>query len=250
MTSINSNSACHPIVETLATSNLNPQFVSDAARILSVLKPFDQTAYCQNGCKAIRKLFHEIALKVHPDKCRNNEMATPAYIKAREARDTLCGADANRELCDAGKPNYGVLSEDATAFESLWEEVMIFSSEAQKLSLEQKLERYMEEAMNGDHKNMHNIERLWREGTLSSFEAQKSIIRTAFLSKILPKVTGEGDEYDMGLLESLWADGTIAVSEEEKSAFREAYYTATMEKVKNFRATITQTLPGVNSTIR
>ncbi len=81
MTIINSNSACHPIVQALATTHLDPQYDGDAAKILSFFKPFNQASYCQDGCKAIRKLFHEIAFKVHPDKCRNNEMATDAFVK-------------------------------------------------------------------------------------------------------------------------------------------------------------------------
>lgn len=160
MTSINSNSACHPIVQTLATTDLNPQFVSDAARILSVLKPFNQSSYCQNGCKTIAKLFHEIAHKVHPDKCRNNEIATPAFIKAREARDTLCGAGGIEKFCDAGKPkNDGLLPDEVeamNAFETWVEETDTFIINAYN--------KAMNKARSGDPIVMNMVETIRKSG--------------------------------------------------------------------------------------
>lgn len=100
MSSIDYNSASQPIVQQLASSNWDGHKVPDAVKILSVLAPFDKITYCQDGCKAIRKLHNEIALKVHPDKYpENRDMAHRAFIVATDARDTLCSEAATRELC-------------------------------------------------------------------------------------------------------------------------------------------------------
>lgn len=163
MASINSNSVCHPIVQILATSDLNPKFLVDAAQILSCLRPFNQSAYCQDGCKVIRKLFSEIALKVHPDKCRNNELAAPAFIKASEAKRTLCGADEIRKLCDAGALKNSLPASISDAY-----------SEIKK------------KATDGDTISMHALEDLWNEDTISSSEEEKSSVREAIM-----KATGK-----------------------------------------------------------
>jgi hypothetical protein len=201
MTSINSNSACHPIVQTLATSNLNPQSVYDAAQILSVLNPFDQISYCKEGCEAIKKLFLEIARKVHPDKCQNNKMAASAFIKAADAKHTLCGNVAIRTLCDAGKPKDNVFPDIDAKYMSILETLRkrgaIFREE-DLFSVLGAYNKAVERAMGGDPIAMKALENLWQEEVISGSEEENSFIREVYRESVK-----SGNH----TLETLWEEG-------------------------------------------
>jgi hypothetical protein len=95
---------CHSIVQTLEASRWNWPYVVDAMKILSVMEPFNRTSYCKEGCRTVTKLFNQIALKVHPDKCHSeNGRAERAIIKARDAKETLCEANALDWVCKPGE---------------------------------------------------------------------------------------------------------------------------------------------------
>jgi hypothetical protein len=76
-----------------------------------------------------------------------------------------------------------------------------------------------ETAMGGDPLEMDNIEGYWRQGTISSSDKEKSLIRNAFHSN-LPKQARTGYVYARRVLESLWKDGTLSATDEEKLSIR------------------------------
>ena len=76
-----------------------------------------------------------------------------------------------------------------------------------------------ERAMDGDPLEMDHIEGYWRQGTISSSDKEKSLIRNAFHSN-LPKQARKGYVYARRELESLWKDGTLSATDEEKLSIR------------------------------
>jgi DnaJ domain len=185
MTRINSNSACHPIVSVLAHTLNDPQRATEAAMILSVLKSFNQTTYCKDGCEAIRKLFREIALKVHPDKCRTEKKAIDAFVTAVDAKNTLCKASAIRELCDSGRPKY---PEDDVQYSryansvNAWSETLLNQRTVREKakSGDRIAMETLKEMAKSDLKALETLESIWQDGIFYTSEEEKSSIRKKF----------------------------------------------------------------------
>jgi len=102
------STALRSIPQQILEARLEGNTPRSAQNVLSFIRPFDTDAYCEKGCKYVKKQRREIMMQVHPDKNpfpdasskeEADRLANEVGVVVNAAQETLCDPSIKHQLC-------------------------------------------------------------------------------------------------------------------------------------------------------